>query len=212
MADNNTSTSGGMKKELTLFNFFTIGFGAIIGTGWVLLVGDWMVLGGGPIPAIDRLRHRRDFPRAHWHVLWRTYRGNPHFGRHHRVRGPHLWSQDGLPHGLDATSGERPTMPLGGHRHIHAAHRPLRRDPSTCVASFGEALHHHGCRRVPVAHHHLAGLCCAGDRPQLPRGRCCGKALQLPHQGASRRYGAGHGHLLCNRLALQRASRVLRGD
>ena len=38
MADNNTSTSGGMKKELTLFNFFTIGFGAIIGTGWVLLV------------------------------------------------------------------------------------------------------------------------------------------------------------------------------
>lgn len=44
--------SGGMKKELTLFNFFTIGFGAIIGTGWVLLVGDWMVLGGGPVPAM----------------------------------------------------------------------------------------------------------------------------------------------------------------
>lgn len=42
----------GMRKELTLFNFFTIGFGAIIGTGWVLLVGDWMVLGGGPIPAM----------------------------------------------------------------------------------------------------------------------------------------------------------------
>ncbi len=52
MADNDTPTSGGMKKELTLFNFFTIGFGAIIGTGWVLLVGDWMVLGGGPIPAM----------------------------------------------------------------------------------------------------------------------------------------------------------------
>lgn len=42
----------GMKKELTLLNFFTIGFGAIIGTGWVLLVGDWMVLGGGPLPAM----------------------------------------------------------------------------------------------------------------------------------------------------------------
>ena len=50
MADG--SAAGGMKKELTLFNFFTIGFGAIIGTGWVLLVGDWMVLGGGPIPAM----------------------------------------------------------------------------------------------------------------------------------------------------------------
>ena len=44
--------AGGLKKELTLFNFFTIGFGAIIGTGWVLLVGDWMVLGGGPVPAM----------------------------------------------------------------------------------------------------------------------------------------------------------------
>lgn len=51
MAGSAAPTSG-MKKELTLFNFFTIGFGAIIGTGWVLLVGDWMVLGGGPIPAM----------------------------------------------------------------------------------------------------------------------------------------------------------------
>ena len=41
-----------MQKSLSLWNFFTIGFGAIIGTGWVLLVGDWMILGGGPIAAI----------------------------------------------------------------------------------------------------------------------------------------------------------------
>lgn len=47
-----SSAKGGMKKTLTLWNFFTIGFGAIIGTGWVLLVGDWMILGGGPIAAI----------------------------------------------------------------------------------------------------------------------------------------------------------------
>lgn len=44
--------SGGMKKTLSLWNFFTIGFGAIIGTGWVLQVGDWMVKGGGPIAAM----------------------------------------------------------------------------------------------------------------------------------------------------------------
>ncbi|KAJ51274.1 amino acid transporter [Clostridium tetanomorphum] len=42
----------GMKKTLSLWNFFTIGFGAIIGTGWVLLVGDWMIIGGGPTAAI----------------------------------------------------------------------------------------------------------------------------------------------------------------
>lgn len=41
-----------MKKTLSLWNFFTIGFGAMIGTGWILLVGDWIVLGGGPIAAM----------------------------------------------------------------------------------------------------------------------------------------------------------------
>ena len=54
MAETNASAAdqGGMKKTLSLWNFFTIGFGAIIGTGWVLQVGDWMVVGGGPVPAM----------------------------------------------------------------------------------------------------------------------------------------------------------------
>lgn len=56
MADTKTEVAtgdkGGMKKTLSLWNFFTIGFGAIIGTGWVLQVGDWMVVGGGPVPAM----------------------------------------------------------------------------------------------------------------------------------------------------------------
>ena len=55
MADKNAEVAvednGGMKKTLSLWNFFTIGFGAIIGTGWVLQV-DWMVVGGGPVPAM----------------------------------------------------------------------------------------------------------------------------------------------------------------
>lgn len=38
MADKNAEVAvegnGGMKKTLSLWNFFTIGFGAIIGTGW----------------------------------------------------------------------------------------------------------------------------------------------------------------------------------
>lgn len=54
MAETNAPAAdqGGMKKTLSLWNFFTIGFGAIIGTGWVLQVGDWMVVGGGPVPAM----------------------------------------------------------------------------------------------------------------------------------------------------------------
>ena len=53
--DNNKQNEvpeAGMQKTLSLWNFFTIGFGAIIGTGWVLLVGDWMIIGGGPIQAM----------------------------------------------------------------------------------------------------------------------------------------------------------------
>lgn len=47
-----TTSETKMKKTLTNWNFFTIGFGAIIGTGWVLQVGDWMDKGGGPVAAI----------------------------------------------------------------------------------------------------------------------------------------------------------------
>ena len=66
MADKNAEVAvednGGMKKTLSLWNFFTIGFGAIIGTGWVLQVGDWMVVGGGPVPA--RIPLGCNLPRA----------------------------------------------------------------------------------------------------------------------------------------------------
>lgn len=50
MAESSGNT--GMKKTLTNWNFFTIGFGAIIGTGWVLQVHNWMEVGGGPVAAI----------------------------------------------------------------------------------------------------------------------------------------------------------------
>lgn len=33
-----------ISKTLTLWNFFTIGFGAIIGTGWIFLVGEWIII------------------------------------------------------------------------------------------------------------------------------------------------------------------------
>lgn len=39
-------------KKLSLFDYFTIGFGAIIGVGWVISVGDWINIGGGPFAAI----------------------------------------------------------------------------------------------------------------------------------------------------------------
>lgn len=52
MSGTTENKESGMKKSLSLWNFFTIGFGAIIGTGWVLLVGDWMIIGGGPTAAI----------------------------------------------------------------------------------------------------------------------------------------------------------------
>ena len=41
-----------LQKTLSLWNLFTIAFGAIVGTSWTLLVGNWMVLGGGPLPSM----------------------------------------------------------------------------------------------------------------------------------------------------------------
>ena len=50
--DVQAASSSGMKKSLGLWHYFSMGFGAIIGTGWIILVGDWMEIGGGPIAAL----------------------------------------------------------------------------------------------------------------------------------------------------------------
>ena len=64
MADKNAEVAvednGGMKKTLSLWNFFTIGFGAIIGNGWGLQVGDWIGSGGGIRHQDRRSRSRYD--------------------------------------------------------------------------------------------------------------------------------------------------------
>lgn len=46
------SNQGKVKKTLSNWDYFHIGFGAIVGIGWVLMVGDWVILGGGPLAAI----------------------------------------------------------------------------------------------------------------------------------------------------------------
>lgn len=37
---------------MSLWGFFNVGFGAVIGSCWLLLIGDWMVDGGGPMAVI----------------------------------------------------------------------------------------------------------------------------------------------------------------
>ncbi|MGI6097439.1 MAG: APC family permease [Dethiobacteria bacterium] len=50
--ENESSGVQSLSKELAPKDFFAIGFGAMIGVGWVLVIGDWINLGGGPIAAI----------------------------------------------------------------------------------------------------------------------------------------------------------------
>jgi len=38
-----------LSKRLRPSDYFSIGFGAIIGVGWVIVMGDWLNMGGGPI-------------------------------------------------------------------------------------------------------------------------------------------------------------------
>ena len=39
------------KKGLGAFDFFSIGFGAIVGVGWAVALNNWMANSGGPVPA-----------------------------------------------------------------------------------------------------------------------------------------------------------------
>ena len=73
-----SNQKGSMQKTLSLWNFFTIGFGAIIGTGWVLMVGDWMIIGGGPVAAMIAFI----IGAAYRSCIRRTYCSNPYFRRH----------------------------------------------------------------------------------------------------------------------------------
>lgn len=45
------SPQGGLKKELGAGEFFTLSFAAIVGIGWIVVLGDWL-RGGGPLGAI----------------------------------------------------------------------------------------------------------------------------------------------------------------
>lgn len=49
---NNSKNSQHLKKDLEIIDLFTIGFGAIIGVGWVITIGKWIDSAGGAIPAI----------------------------------------------------------------------------------------------------------------------------------------------------------------
>lgn len=41
-----------LAKKLNIFDYFSIGFGSMIGVGWVIMVGDWINMGGGVIATI----------------------------------------------------------------------------------------------------------------------------------------------------------------
>ena len=41
----------GLAKALRIYDYFVLGFGSMIGVGWVILVGDWITMGNGPFGA-----------------------------------------------------------------------------------------------------------------------------------------------------------------
>ena len=47
VVDNEKVPAGQVHKTLSNLDYFNVGFGAIVGIGWILMVGDWVVLGGG---------------------------------------------------------------------------------------------------------------------------------------------------------------------
>lgn len=41
-----------LDKVMSIKDFFSVGFGAMVGVGWVIVVGDWVARAGGPLGAI----------------------------------------------------------------------------------------------------------------------------------------------------------------
>ncbi|GAB6136997.1 APC family permease [Halanaerobaculum tunisiense] len=39
-------------KVMSIFDYFTLGFGAMVGVGWVIVIGSWIDTAGGPLGAI----------------------------------------------------------------------------------------------------------------------------------------------------------------
>lgn len=52
MTSHASPSNSGLHHSLGLFDYFSLGFSAIVGTGWLMLLGDWIITGGGPIPAM----------------------------------------------------------------------------------------------------------------------------------------------------------------
>ena len=40
------TTPSGLHRSLTLVEYFTFGFGTMVGVGWVVLIDDWLGRGG----------------------------------------------------------------------------------------------------------------------------------------------------------------------
>ena len=75
--------AGGMKRPCPYGISLPLDSGAIIGTGWVLLVGDWMVIGGGPIAAMIAFAIGAVFPASHRSRVRGADSGHPYLRRNH---------------------------------------------------------------------------------------------------------------------------------
>ena len=108
----------GMQKTLSIWNYFTIGFGAIIGTGWVLLVGDWRIIGGGPIAAMIAFFIGALFLLPIGAVFGELTAAIPISGGI-VVRGQNLRQKRFIHNGLVPGTWKRNPVSVGGNRNLH---------------------------------------------------------------------------------------------
>jgi len=52
MSENQAVQREELKKTMGIWDYFTLGFGAMVGVGWVITVGDWIAKAGGPLGAV----------------------------------------------------------------------------------------------------------------------------------------------------------------
>jgi len=104
----------GLARRLSLWNYFALGFGTMIGTGWVILMDDWLGRGGAA---------RRDdrffllggvllLPIGYVYGQWVA--ASARCGGRGGLHRPGIPAVRKLPDGLDDAAGVFHRVPLGG--------------------------------------------------------------------------------------------------
>ena len=104
-----------LARKLRVVDYFTLGWGTMVGVGWLVVMDDWL-LRGGALGACSRIRHRRRAAAAHRLRLRPAGHGHARRRRRGRLHRESFSPVDQLRHRLDDGAGLLHRLSVGSRR------------------------------------------------------------------------------------------------